>query len=438
MTRQSQPVPAADPALSGRKVLLAVGGGIAAYKAVEILRALQKGGASVQVLMTKSAQQFVAPLTFQTLSGQPVATDLFSLTEESLIGHIRLARDSDVILVAPATANRLAKAAHGIADDLLATVLVATTRPVVMAPAMNVEMWNHPATQANKNILMDRGVVIVEPGAGDLACGEVGQGRLAEIEDIVEAVAAALTPKDLEGKRVLVTAGPTREPVDPVRYLSNRSSGKMGYAMAQAAARRGATVTLVSGPTALAVPAGIAKTVQVKTAADMFDAVKAALPAADVVVKTAAVADYRPKAPSDKKLKRREKSESSIELEPTVDILRTLGKNKGGRYLVGFAAETHDLKKYAQGKLAEKNLDLIVANDVSRSDAGFETDTNAVTLFFRDGKPVELPLGSKLSVATSVWNWITEDLKGLPPQSRPGKSPGKAKGGAGKKPRTRS
>lgn len=399
-----------DPALAGRKILLAVGGGIAAYKAAEILRQIQKGGATVQVLMTRSALQFITPLTFQTLSGSPVATDLFSLTEENLIGHIRLARDPDLILVAPATANRMAKAAHGIADDLLSTVLITTTRPVVMAPAMNVEMWNHPATRANRKTLEERGVIIVEPGTGDLACGETGKGRLAEINDIVEAAAATLTPKTLQGRKVIVTAGPTREPVDPVRYLSNRSSGKMGYAMAQAAARRGANVVLVSGPVSLPPPAGVPRFVKVNTAAEMLSAITAEAASADVIIKAAAVADFRPLAPAGQKLKRREKDLSAIKLEPTTDILKTLGKTKGSRYLVGFAAETHDLARYAQAKLSEKNLDAIVANDVSRPDAGFDTDTNAVTMFRRTGKPAEIPLGSKLQVASVLWDLIAADL----------------------------
>jgi len=403
--------PAVDPSLDGKKILLAVGGGIAAYKAVELMRQLQKAGAAVRVLLTESAKQFVTPLTFQTLSGQPVAGSLFDLTEESLIGHIRLAREPDLILVAPATANRMAKAAHGMADDLLSTVLLATTAPVLMAPAMNVEMWKHPATKANLRLLESRGVLFVQPGAGDLACGETGPGRLAEIADIVEAAASCLTPKDLAGKRVLVSAGPTREPVDPVRFLSNRSSGKMGYAMAQMALRRGAKVTLVTGPVALPPPSGLDETVRVQTAKEMYDAMTAAYGKAEIVVKTSAVADYRPKHASDKKLKRREKAEKSIELEPTADILRELGRRKKGQYLVGFAAETHDLDRYAKAKLAEKNVDAIVANDVTRKDAGFETDTNAVTVYFRSGNVVHLPVDSKAAIASAIWDRVTADLK---------------------------
>lgn len=394
-----------DPALRGKRILLAVGGGIAAYKAVEIMRLLQKAGASVQVLMTRSAQEFVRPLTFQTLSGNPVASDLFDLTEESQIGHIRLARDSNLILVAPATANRIARAAWGFADDLLSTVLAAATVPVVMAPAMNVEMWNHLATQANCRTLENRGVILVPPGSGDLACGETGAGRLAEPDAIVEAVASSLTAKLLKGVRVLVTAGPTREAIDPVRFLSNRSSGKMGYAMAQMAARHGAEVTLVSGPVAISPPAGV-KLVQTTTAAEMHEAVMAGFRSADIVVKAAAVSDYRPAEPARHKLKRREKEMPVIDLEPTTDILKAIGAAKRGQYLVGFAAETHDLADYARAKLREKNLDLLVANDVSRSDAGFDTDTNAVTLFSPDGKVEELPFGSKLEVAAGIWQRI--------------------------------
>lgn len=389
-----------DSRLEDRTIVLGVSGGIACYKACELVRRLSQEGASVRTAMTASAQQFIQPMTLQTLSLHPVATELFDLTQESEIGHINLARAADVLVIAPATANMIAKLAHGLADDLLSTVALACTAPLVIAPAMNVQMWRHPATQANVRTLAERSAVIIEPGAGDLACGEVGEGRLADIEQILEVIAGALTPRSLSGVRFLVTAGPTREPVDPVRYLTNRSSGKMGYAIARAACRRGADVTLVSGPVSLETPVGVRR-VNIESARQMHDAVMDELPNADVVIKSAAVADFAVKGASEKKLKRRE-SKPSIELTANPDILAAIGKQKGQRVLVGFAAETHDLDKYAREKLREKNADLLVANDVSRTDAGFDVDTNQVTLFFADGREEQTGLLSKDQVAERV------------------------------------
>lgn len=389
-----------DPRLENRTIVLGVSGGIACYKACELVRRLSQEGASVRTAMTASAQQFIQPMTLQTLSLHPVATELFDLTQESEIGHINLARAADVLVIAPATANMIAKLAHGLADDLLSTVALACTAPLVIAPAMNVQMWRHPATQANVRTLAERSAIIVEPGAGDLACGEVGEGRLADIEQIFEAIAGALTPRSLSGVRFLITAGPTREPVDPVRYLTNRSSGKMGYAIARAACRRGADVTLVSGPVSLETPVGVRR-VNIESARQMHDAVMDELPNADVVIKSAAVADFAVEGASKKKLKRRE-SRPSIELTANPDILAAIGKQKGQRVLVGFAAETHDLDKYARQKLREKNADLLVANDVSRTDAGFDVDTNQVTLFFADGREEQTGLLKKDQVAERV------------------------------------
>ncbi|MCB0221287.1 MAG: bifunctional phosphopantothenoylcysteine decarboxylase/phosphopantothenate--cysteine ligase CoaBC [Chrysiogenetes bacterium] len=389
-----------DPRLENRTIVLGISGGIACYKACELVRRLTQAGAQVRVAMTASARQFVQPMTLQTLSMNPVATELFDLTQESEIGHINLARAADALVIAPATANIMAKLAHGIADDVLTTVALACTAPLVIAPAMNVQMWRHVATQTNLKTLRERGAHIVDPGAGDLACGEVGEGRLAETEQIIEAIAASLTPRSLQGVRFLITAGPTREPVDPVRYLTNRSSGKMGYALARAAQRRGAQVTLVSGPVSLAPPAGM-KLIKVETAREMHDAVMGELDNSDVIIKSAAVADFAVAGASEKKLKRRE-TQPTIELTPNPDILAAVGKKKGQRVLVGFAAETHDLKKYAREKLREKNADLFVANDVARADAGFDVDTNQVELFFADGREESTGLLSKDQVAERV------------------------------------
>ncbi|HEY7528526.1 MAG TPA: bifunctional phosphopantothenoylcysteine decarboxylase/phosphopantothenate--cysteine ligase CoaBC [Candidatus Deferrimicrobiaceae bacterium] len=386
---------------SGKEVLLGVTGGIAAYKACEIVRELRKMQANVHVVLTASGGQFITPLTLQTLSKNPVVTDLFNLISESEIGHISLAQRAHLLLIAPATANVIGKIRAGIADDMLSTVVMASNAPVLIAPAMNTQMYASAAVRENIEILRGRGFHFVEPDEGELACGTVGPGRLADVEKILEMARILLTEKPLEGKRVVVSAGPTAEPLDPVRFLSNRASGKMGFAIARAARRLGARVTLVSGPTALPDPFFL-DTVRVRTAEEMFAAVSAAAGAADVVVMCAAVADFRAKEVFPGKL-RKESFDYRVELAPTVDILETLGKEKGSRVLVGFAAETDDLERKAIEKMRRKNLDAIVANDVSRTDIGFESDNNEVRIFFPDGDVRELPLGTKDGIAVGVW-----------------------------------
>src|SRR5216684_7366978 len=375
------------------KIALGVSGGIAAYKAAEIVRLLQDRGVRVQVIMTRAAQEFVRPLTFAALSGEKVITGMFapgmfSPGEEpapnldSAIEHIAVAQSIDALLVAPATADVLAHFAQGIAGDFLTTLYLATTAPVVVAPAMNVNMWNHPATQANLEILRQRGVKIVEPDSGYLACGMTGSGRLAENESIVAAVLEALgASQDLAGETILITAGPTREKIDPARYLTNRSSGRMGYAVAEAALRRGGRVLLVSGPTALT-PPGAAELTQVETAEEMLAAVLKFLPEATVVIKTAAVSDFRPRAAAGQKIKR--KGEMKLELEPTADILAEVARRKTSQVVIGFAAETENVLENARKKLASKSLDAIVVNDVSREGVGFDSDRNAVTIISHD------------------------------------------------------
>jgi phosphopantothenoylcysteine decarboxylase / phosphopantothenate---cysteine ligase len=399
------------------KIALGVSGGIAAYKAAEIVRLLQDRGIAVQVVMTRSAQEFVRPLTFAALSGEKVITDMFAAGSEaeparvespnieSAIEHIAVAQTIDALLVAPATADVLARFAQGIASDFLSTLYLATTAPVVVAPAMNVNMWNHAATRANLEILRQRGVRIVEPGQGYLACGMTGAGRLAENEMIVAAVMEALgATQDLAGETVLVTAGPTREKIDPVRYLTNRSSGRMGYAIAEAALRRGARVLLVSGPTAIVAP-GAAEVTPVETAEEMLAAVLKLLPEATVVIKTAAVADFRPKAASEQKIKR--KGEMSLELEPTADILTAVARRKTSQVVVGFAAETENVLENARKKLASKSLDAIVVNDVSREGIGFDSDRNAVTIISQS-EVVEVPETSKWEVAQRVLDQVVK------------------------------
>jgi phosphopantothenoylcysteine decarboxylase/phosphopantothenate--cysteine ligase len=390
--------------LDGKTVLLGMSGGIACYKACEVVRLLVARGARVPVVMTPGAQQFVTPLTLQTLSGHPVATDTFSLTQESEIGHIRLADGADAVLIAPATANVIGKLANGIGDDLLTTILLATRAPLLIAPAMNVHMWEHAAVQENLARLTARGARIVGPAIGSLACGYEGAGRLAEPEDVVAEVLRLLAPQDLAGERVLVSAGPTQEAIDPVRYLSNRSSGKMGYALARVALRRGAEVTLVSGPTALPPPPGV-KVVPVTSAREMARAIDTAYASATVVVMTAAVADYRPRHPLVRKLKKGPES-LQIELERNPDILAGLATRKGRRILVGFAAETHAVAAEARRKLASKRLDLIVANDVTAPGAGFGSDTNLVRLLDAGGLDETLPLLPKEEVAARILDWV--------------------------------
>jgi len=390
--------------LDGRRILLGMSGGIACYKACEVARMLAQAGARVQVVMTAGAQQFVTPLTLQALSGRPVATDTFSLTQESEIGHIRLADEAEVVVLAPATANLLAKLAHGIADDLLTTVLLATRAPVLAAPAMNVHMWEHVATQANLRVLTERGVAFAGPGIGSLACGYEGPGRLAEPAEIVEAVEGVLAPKDLRGERVLVSAGPTREAVDPVRYLSNHSSGRMGYAIARVARRRGAEVVLVSGPSDLPAPPGV-RTLMVSSAAEMARALEEEFRSASILVMAAAVADYRPRRPAARKMKKSAAS-LSLDLERTQDILAGLAGRKGRRLVVGFAAETNDVAEEARRKLREKRLDLIVANDVTAPGAGFGSDTNVVQLIDAGGETQALPVLPKEEVAGRILDWL--------------------------------
>jgi phosphopantothenoylcysteine decarboxylase/phosphopantothenate--cysteine ligase len=391
------------------KIALGVTGGIAAYKAAEIVRLLQDRGIRVQVVMTRAAQEFVRPLTFAALSGEKVITGMFSAGEEhepnidSAIEHIAVAQSIDALVVAPATADVLAHFAQGIASDFLTTLYLATTAPVVVAPAMNVNMWDHPATQANLEILRQRGVKIVEPASGYLACGMTGPGRLAENETIVAAVLEALgASQDLEGETVLITAGPTREKIDPVRYLTNRSSGRMGYALAEAALRRGARVLLISGPTTLTAP-GAAEVTRVESAEEMREAAFKLLPLATVVIKTAAVSDYRPKAAAGQKIKR--KGPTSLELEATPDILKELGLRKQSQIMVGFAAETENVLENARQKLVAKNLDVIVVNDVSREGVGFDSDRNAVTIISHE-KVVEIPETTKWEVAQRVLDQI--------------------------------
>jgi phosphopantothenoylcysteine decarboxylase/phosphopantothenate--cysteine ligase len=391
------------------KVALGVTGGIAAYKAPEIVRLLQERGIRVQVIMTRTAQEFVRPLTFAALSGEKVITGMFLPGEEhapnidSAIEHIAVAQSIDALLVAPATADVLARFAQGIASDFLTTLYLATTAPVVVAPAMNVNMWNHAATQANLEILRQRGVKIVEPGSGYLACGMTGAGRLAENETIVAAILESLgAAQDLAGETVLITAGPTREKIDPARYLTNRSSGRMGYAMAEAALRRGARVLLVSGPTALAPPAG-AELTRVESAEQMREAVVDLLPRATIVIKTAAVSDYRAKSVSPQKIKR--KGAITLELEPTADILKEISLRKQSQIVVGFAAETENVLENARQKLSAKHLDAIVVNDVSREGIGFDSDRNAVTIIAHD-EVVEVPETTKWEVAQRVLDQV--------------------------------
>jgi phosphopantothenoylcysteine decarboxylase/phosphopantothenate--cysteine ligase len=383
--------------LKGKEVVLGVTGCIAAYKAAELVRLIVREGANVQVVMTESSKEFVSALTFQVLSGNPVVTDMFKLYHEKEIGHISLAQKADILVVAPATANIIGKAAGGIADDMLATVFMATKAPVLFAPAMNVNMWESPVVQKNIGLLRSLGHSFVEPVFGDLACGVQGKGRLAEVEAILEEMIAILSPKDFANKRVLVTAGPTQESLDPARYLTNPSTGKMGFAIARALRRRGADVTLVTGPTAVSLPEGV-KCVKVKTAEQMALEVDKCFEDMGIIIKSAAVADYRPKQVSSAKIKK-EGSGIVLDLEKTSDILSDLGKKKGKRILVGFAAETENLLANATEKLKKKNLDMVVANDISRSDVGFGAEDNQVTLVFKDGTSESLPKMGKDEVA---------------------------------------
>lgn len=394
-------VPNNSMQLEGKTILLGITGGIAAYKSCNIVRLLQKRGAHVKVVMSEHATELVSPLTFRALTNEPVAVGLFDDPSDP-IHHISLAQEPDLVLVAPATANIIAKMANGIADDLISTTLLATPRPVVIAPAMNNGMWNAPATQANMATLRDRGVHVVGPGSGYLACGDVDTGRMSEPEDIVEAVYEVLNPvpQDLAGKHILITAGPTHEPIDPVRFIGNRSSGKMGIALAGEATRRGAAVTLVLGPTSLDVPHGV-ECVRVQTAAEMLQAALDAFQTADAAICAAAVADYTPAAPADHKLKKANERLDRIELVETVDILAELSRQKGERCVIGFAAETDNVVEYAQRKLDRKGCDAIIANDVSRADSGFGTDTNKAWIVSTAGTQ-ELPVLTKPQLADTI------------------------------------
>ena len=383
-------------------IVLGVTGGIACYKAVELARLLVRSGFKVQVIMTRGAMEFVTPLTFQTLSGRPVASETFNLTQESEIGHINLADDADLFAIAPATANVIGKIAGGIADDLLTTVLMATRAPVLIAPAMNIHMYENPLLQENLRKLRRVGYHVMEPAEGYLACGYEGRGRLPDPEKIVEEIERLLGPEDLTGERLLITAGPSREPIDPVRYLSNRSSGKMGSALARAALRRGAEVALVMGPTALVPPTG-ARLISVTTAAEMRDAVLTEYGGCTAVIMAAAVADYHASKVAEKKIKHG-KSSLELHLEPNPDILKELGKNKDGKWLIGFAAETEDLAVNAQKKLQEKNLDMVVANNVAEAGSGFDGDTNVATIVDRSGAIHPLPLMSKDELADKIFD----------------------------------
>ena len=391
-----------QPTLTGARLVLGVTGSIAAYKAVSLLRALVGEGATVDVVMTKSATRFIAPLTFEVLSGRPVATSLFRAHEQ--MKHLSLPEQADAMVVAPATANFLAKAAFGLADDLLSTMLLTARCPLIFAPAMDGGMWTHPTVTAHVQALRARDAVVVDPEDGPLASGRLGQGRLASEERIVSVVRGALRPKrDYEGQRLLVSAGPTQEAIDPVRYISNRSSGKMGYAIAEAAHQRGAQVVLVSGPTSLPPPPGV-ELVPVETTEGMAKQITTRFSWSTVVVMAAAVADFRPKQAATRKLKKHGSLTAALELEPTVDILAELATRRTSQVLVGFAAETHDLLTHAKSKLASKGLDLIVANDVMKPGAGFGSDRNAVTVLERDGRTTEFPLKSKRELADDILN----------------------------------
>ncbi|MDD2390989.1 MAG: bifunctional phosphopantothenoylcysteine decarboxylase/phosphopantothenate--cysteine ligase CoaBC [Desulfobacterales bacterium] len=390
-----------------KQIVLGVCGGIAVYKGVELLRLLKKHGADVRVIMTQNAQQFVCPMTFEVLSEQPVWATLFGSRPDPSIRHISWAEEADAVIIAPATANIIGKLAAGIADDALSTFLLAVTAPVIICPAMNTHMYQSRQVQRNLETLRADGYHIIEPASGKLACGTTGPGRLPEPEALLDRARACLTPKDLAGKRVLVTAGPTREPIDPVRFVSNPSSGKMGFAVARAAEYRGADVTLVTGPVTLTDPENVS-VIRISTARQMADAVFEHMDSVDIVIKTAAVSDYRPVDPAAHKIKKQQ-SEMVLNLTQNPDILKELGRRKTHQILVGFAAETQDLSENAGKKLAAKNLDIIVGNLIGQPASGFETDTNKVTLFFKDGTVLPLPAMEKDEVA----NVLLDHVKGL-------------------------
>ena len=389
-----------------KTVVLGVSGGIAAYKACDVVSRLRKENIQVNVIMTKHATEFVSALTFQSISQNPVAVEMFEPVTNWDIEHISLAKKADIFLIAPATANVIGKIANGIADDMLSTTVMATKAPVVIAPAMNTNMYENPVTQANIQKLKDLGYIFIEPGYGRLACGDLGPGKLAEPDLIVENIKFLLNKTDeLKGKNVLVTAGPTQEAIDPVRYITNKSTGKMGYALAYQAALMGAKVTLVTGPTNIEIPFGISEVIKIKSAGQMYEAVTSRFYEMDIVIKSAAVADYKPKNISDSKIKKSD-SDLVLELDRNKDILFELGKLKTKQVLVGFAAETDDLIANAQKKLAKKNLDFIVANDLKQEGAGFAGDTNIVKLLFADGNIVELPIMTKNQLSKEIYDKI--------------------------------
>ncbi len=386
--------------MKGKEIVLGVAGGIAAYKSVEVLRLLQKAGADVRVIMTRNAEWFVGRMTFEAISGHSVFVEMFGEQSDPHMRHISWAETADAVVIAPATADIIGKLANGIADDALSTFMMAVTALKLICPSMNTNMYESAAVQRNLKTLQNDGYTIVAPGAGELACGAVGAGRLPDPEQIAESVNNCLLPKDFNGKRIVVTAGPTREPMDPVRFVSNPSSGKMGYAVARAAAARGAEVVLVAGPTSLPDPYGV-KVLRVDTASEMAEAVFAEMDAADAVIKVAAVSDYRPVEVANQKMKK-QADELVVKMAKTEDILETLGKRKKHQVLVGFAAETEDLEKNALDKLKRKNLDMIVGNLIGAPDSGFEADTNKMKLFFKDGHVEDLPMMAKDEAAHAL------------------------------------
>jgi phosphopantothenoylcysteine decarboxylase/phosphopantothenate--cysteine ligase len=396
--------------LKGKRIVLGVTGGIAAYKAAEFVRLLVKEEVEVHVVMTENAQKFITPLTFQTLSGNPVVTDSFTLIEDVKIGHIALADLAELVVILPATANIIGKIAHGIADDFLSTMVMATRAPVLLVPSMNVNMWENRVLQKNTQSLLNLGYHFMEPGEGELACHWYGKGRLPELNEVVEKIEDIFSQKDLKGERILITGGPTQEPIDPVRFITNRSSGKMGYALAKMARRRGAEVILVTGPTSFPLPQRDIQCVPVRSAEEMRNAVLTHFARVSVVIKAAAVSDYRPKTISQRKIKKADFG-TTLTLERTKDILEELGKKKGNRILIGFAAETEDLLANAQKKLREKNLDLIVVNDLTQPGAGFGLDTNQVKLVYPSGKVRDLPLMSIEEVSELILDEVVGLLK---------------------------
>lgn len=394
--------------MHNKNIAVGITGGIAAYKACDLVSRLKKMGANVKVAMTRSATEFVTPLTLQSLSGNPVVTGMFDRPDQWEIEHIALAKWADLFVVAPTTANLIGKLAAGIADDFLSTTLMATRAPIYLAPAMNTQMYTHPVVQANMQKVRDLGVQFIEPGSGRLACGDIGLGKLAEMDVIIAALEKAFNRVgDYSGCRILITAGPTREAIDPVRYLSNHSSGKMGYALARAAVRRGAAVTLISGPVALEPPAGLENYVRVESAAEMYQAVVDHYQAQDIVIMAAAVADYKPKVLSGQKIKKTTEP-LTIEFVKNIDILAELGKTKTHQKLIGFAAETENLEEYARVKLLQKNLDLIVANDLTQEGAGFGVDTNIVKLMDRSGNVQDVPLMTKADLGDFLLDKIKQ------------------------------